>query len=252
MSPEIIRKLKYIAAAYFVIVIFVIVSSQENRGIRAVDKSLLGNELKIDKDVVHPDSGKILVKEGTEIDKDALNILTKNNIEEVDVRGRGKVIGVNANAILVILNFISLVVILYYLLWKKVLDALEERREKIESDISDGEKQKEEAEKLKSRRDKELTEARDTKDDIISKAKNEADSERERILNDAKSEADQLIEDANRNIETMERNLRGKLLREVAGYSADMAGKLIGKNISEEDSKALTEKYISSLGAADE
>ncbi len=252
MSPEIIKKLKLVAILYFALVVIVIFSSQQKKGVRKVDPSLQSSGFTIAEDIKAPGSETVLVPRGSIIDKHTISKLTKNNIEEIPVLGKGKVIGITADFIFVILNFISLVVVLYFLLWKKVLDALDERSNKIQADIAEGEKFKEDSEKLNAKRETALAEAHNLKEEIISKARNEADSERSRILEEARNESDQMIEDASRNIETMEQKLRAELISDVASHASAVAGKLLRREIDDKDSEDLANEYLSSLRAENE
>lgn len=252
MSPEIIKKLKVVALLYFALVIMVLVFSQQKKGQRNVDVSLADQGFVAAADIQAPDTDKTVVPKGTLIDKDAIKTLLKNNVQTIPVYGKGKVIGITADFIFVILNFISLVVVLYYLLWKIVLDALDKRTEKIKADIADGEKFKEDSEKLNAERETELEEAHKLKEEIISKARNEADTERARILEEAKNESDQMIEDASRNIETMEQKLRTELISEVASHASAVAGKLLQREVDKNASDELTQKFLSSLRTENE
>jgi len=89
-----------------------------------------------------------------------------------------------------IVNFIILLVLLRAFLYKPVINAMNEREEKIASRLQEAEEKQQEAEQERDTYRQKREEIDKERDDILSEAKQDADERREELLTNAREEID--------------------------------------------------------------
>ncbi|RKX41947.1 MAG: ATP synthase F0 subunit B [Thermotogae bacterium] len=118
----------------------------------------------------------------------------------------------NLTGLIQLLNFLVLLFVLYKLLYKPFMQILDQRREKIHSEILEVEKLRKDAEDLKKEAKEQLKqsqqraseiidEALRRKEEIIAQAVEKSKVEAERIINNAKAQVDREMKQALEEVE---------------------------------------------------
>ena len=136
--------------------------------------------------------------------------------------------------ILIAGSFLLLIFLVKKYAWGNITSVLDERAEKISSDIDGAEEARKKAEELANKREAELAGSRTEAKTIIENAKETAEKSKADILAEAKLEAGRLKEKAN---------------QEIAQNKAE-AGKIISQNLDGHAHKELIDQYIDQLGEA--
>ncbi len=139
-----------------------------------------------------------------------------------------QLINFNWTSVVMLLMLLILMYILYKMLYKPFLQIADERKKKIEEDMSSAERARKEAEELRKQVSEELKEARKTAEEIVSKARKEAEEIVSRARDEAKEEASRIIESAKKQAE-MEKE---KIFEEVKAKAGELAVALSIKILS--------------------
>ena len=152
--------------------------------------------------------------------------------------------------ILVAGSFLLLIFLVKKYAWGNITSVLDERAEKISSDIDGAEEARKKAEELASKREAELAGSRTEAKTIIENAKETAEKSKADILAEAKLEAGRLKEKANQEIAQNKAEALQSVKGEVADLTVSLAGKIISKNLDSHAHKELIDQYIDQLGEA--
>jgi F-type H+-transporting ATPase subunit b len=148
------------------------------------------------------------------------------------------------------LAFWSLVsfALLFFLLkryaFPPILEALEDRENKIRTEISDAEKLRQEAQELKADLEKELKNAHERANTIVQMAGAESKKIQEKTIQETQAKVRQMQSDAEQEIQIAQ----NKLLNEIRGYTAALTiaatEKVLKKSLGDEDKKRLIDESI--------
>ena len=151
-----------------------------------------------------------------------------------------------------LIAFLIILAVLSKLVWPSVLEMMEKRQAKIQSDLDEAERSKREAaEEAKSYEGK-ILEAHHEADAIIAKAKKEAEEVRSQVLAKAQREAADIIAKAHGAVDSERHKAMIELSSSVVDLSVEIASKIIGNDLSEDEQRRLAEKYLAEVGAPDE
>ena len=152
--------------------------------------------------------------------------------------------------ILIAGSFLLLIFLVKKYAWGNISSILDERAEKISSDIDGAEEARKKAEELASKREAELAGSRTEAKTIIENAKETAEKSKADILAEAKLEAGRLKEKANQEIAQNKAEALQNVKGEVADLTVSLAGKIISQNLDGHAHKELIDQYIDQLGEA--
>ena len=152
--------------------------------------------------------------------------------------------------ILIAGSFLLLIFLVKKYAWGNITSVLDERAEKISSDIDGAEEARKKAEELASKREAELAGSRTEAKTIIENAKETAEKSKADILAEAKLEAGRLKEKANQEIEQNKAEALQSVKGEVADLTVNLAGKIISQHLDGHAHKELIDQYIDQLGEA--
>ena len=153
-----------------------------------------------------------------------------------------------AELIPAIIAFSIIFLVLSKLVWPTVMKMMDDREQAIQGEFLAATAAKEEAEKAVEKSEQIIADARKQADDIISKAKDDADAERNRILVEAHTQAAATIEQGHKIVETERTRAMNDLSRSVVDLSVDIAGKIIGNDLDEEQHRALAAHMLDEMG----
>ena len=147
------------------------------------------------------------------------------------------------------LTFIVLVLVLSKFVWKPVLKAVEERENKILSDIQSAHKAREEAEKLKQEIESRIKSLNIEIEERIAKAVYDANLEKEKIIEKAQNQAELIISNAKEEIEVyrkeIERDIEKKLLETSVLISKRVLSDIMDKRLDEKIMEVSLREYKS-------
>ena len=152
--------------------------------------------------------------------------------------------------ILITGSFLLLIFLVKKYAWGNISSILDERAEKISSDIDGAEEARKKAEELASKREAELAGSRTEAKTIIENAKETAEKSKADILAEAKLEAGRLKEKANQEIAQNKAEALQSVKGDVADLTISLAGKIITQNLDSQAHKELIDQYIDQLGEA--
>ena len=152
--------------------------------------------------------------------------------------------------ILIAGSFLLLIFLVKKYAWGNITSVLDERAEKISSDIDGAEEARKKAEELASKREAELAGSRTEAKTIIENAKGTAEKSKADILAEAKLEAGRLKEKANQEIAQNKAEALQSVKGDVADLTVSLAEKILSKNLDSQAHKELIDQYIDQLGEA--
>ena len=151
------------------------------------------------------------------------------------------------NFIATICNLFIQVYLIKRFLFKPINEMLEKRKAKADAQIQDAVKAKEEAQAMKAEYEKNMQEAKNKANDIVMTAQKTAAIQSEEMLKEASSQVTAMKEKAEKDI-AQER--RKAVNGEIGGMAVEIAGKVIEREISEEDHAKLIDEFIENVGEA--
>ena len=152
--------------------------------------------------------------------------------------------------ILIAGSFLLLIFLVKKYAWGNITSVLDERAEKISSDIDGAEEARKKAEELASKREAELAGSRTEAKTIIENAKETAEKSKADILAEAKLEAGRLKEKADQEIAQNKAEALQSVKGDVADLTISLAEKILSKNLDSQAHKELIDQYIDQLGEA--
>ena len=147
--------------------------------------------------------------------------------------------------------FIIIYVIMSKLVWPSVLKMMEDRENKIAGDLQAASDAKEQAEEQAKAAEEQITEAQREAADIIAAAKRRAEEERAQILAAAQRDAADTIARGKDVVETERKRAMQELSKSVVDLSVEIAGKIVGNDLSDDEHRALAAKYLQEVGGSD-
>ena len=143
-----------------------------------------------------------------------------------------------------IITFLLLLYVLAKFAWRPLLKMLEERENLIKSSLDDAEKAKLELERLNEESEKIMAKARVEAKEILAEGKTTAEKVKEDTISKAKEAANKIREDAEKQIQVEKEKAITDIKNEVVEISISVAEKLINKNLSDADNKALVDESL--------
>lgn len=144
--------------------------------------------------------------------------------------------------------FLALLILLRRYAWKPILNAVNEREQKIADSLELAEKTKLEMQALQSQNENLLKEARAERDSIIKDAKETASRMVSESKVAAKAEADKIVAVARQTIEAEKAAAISELKTQVASFSIEIAEKVVrGELASDDKQKALADKLAGDI-----
>lgn len=147
-----------------------------------------------------------------------------------------------------LVSLVILMLLVKKFAWGPITKMMQDRADKIANDIDSAEASRNEASKLAEQRESELQNARSEAATIVGNAKQSGESQRTQIITSAQSEAQALKENAQQDAEQAREDALKSAKDDVANLSIEIASKIIHKELSAGDQKALIDSYIEGLG----
>jgi len=143
-----------------------------------------------------------------------------------------------------ITTFMVLFFVLAKFAWKPLLKMLQDREDMIRTSLDDAEKAKVELERLNEESEAIMAKARSEAQTILADGKAAAEKVKEDTVAKAKEQANKIREDTEKQILVEKDKAIADIKQEVVNISLSVAEKLIHKNLSDADNKALIEESL--------
>jgi len=158
------------------------------------------------------------------------------------------VISVNIWAILASLaNLLILTLIVKRFLFKPVKKIVDARRAAIDGDYAQAKAAREEAEKSRRNYEAAMATAKQTGDQIIADATRTAEYRSNEIVTEARQKATDIRRQAEADAVLERKKAEDEMKREIAEVSTQLTGKLLEREINEEDHKKLIDSFLNDL-----
>ena len=158
------------------------------------------------------------------------------------------VISVNIWAILASLaNLLLLTWIIKRFLFKPVKKMMDARRAAIDADYAQAKAAREEAEENRLNYEAAVAAAKQTSDQIIADASRTAEYRSNEIVAEAREKASEIRRQAEMDALLERKKAEDEMKHEIANVSAQLTGKLLQREINEEDHRSLIDSFLNDL-----
>lgn len=147
-----------------------------------------------------------------------------------------------------ICNLFLQVYLIKRFLFKPINNILAKRKEMADAQIQDAVKAREEAEAMKSQYEQDMIQAKNKANEIVVSAQRTASAQSEELLREASRQAAAMKNKAEADIEQEKRKAVNEIKDEIGGMAMEIAGKVIEREISEEDHAKLIDDFIANVG----
>ena len=134
--------------------------------------------------------------------------------------------------------------------FKPINEMLAKRKAMADAEIQDAIKAKDEANAMKSEYEQNMQEAKTKANEIVMTAQKTAAVQSEQMLREASEQAAAMKAKADSDIAQEKRKDVNEIKDEIGGMAVEIAGKVIEREICEEDHTKLIDEFISNVGEA--
>lgn len=152
------------------------------------------------------------------------------------------------DSLLLMVAVIVLFFLLSYLLFNPARDLLKKRREFVQSQLADAEKDKISAREFKREYDGKLKVVDKEAEEILSEARKKAMKRENEIINEAKSEAALILQRANKEVELEKSKVKDDVKQEMISVASAMAGKFVAASLDEGKQQQLINEALEEMG----
>lgn len=146
-----------------------------------------------------------------------------------------------------IISFLILFFILRAVAWKKILFLLDQRKERIASELKSCEGALAQAERLKDEYEEKLRSIEEFREQKIRQAIEEGKALAEEVAGNARVQAKQILENANKNIEQELLKAKEELKTHIVDLTMSATENIIGQKLTPQDDRKLIEDFLQGL-----
>ena len=143
--------------------------------------------------------------------------------------------------------FIQMLIIKKFFL-NKILAVLDQRRQAADKEITDAEQAKQEAMDIKKTYEANMLQANAKANEILTSAQKTAAERSEKIIGEAQQAAAQIKSKASADIAQEKKKAINDAKNEISGLALAIAGKVVEKELAQEDQAGLIDRFIDELG----
>lgn len=147
-----------------------------------------------------------------------------------------------------ICNLFIQVLLIKKFLFKPIREILEKRKALADAQLGDAAKAKEEAEAMKAEYEQNMADARERANEILTNAQKTASLESEEMIREATRTTAAMKAKAENDIAQEKRKAVNEIKDEIGDIAMQIAGKVIEREIREEDHKKLINEFIDNVG----
>mgnify|MGYP000311638303 FL=1 len=143
--------------------------------------------------------------------------------------------------------FIQMLIIKKFFL-DKIVAVLDQRRSAADKEITDAEKAKQEAMEIKKTYEDNMLQANAKANEILTTAQKTATERSDKIIGEAQQAAAQIKSKVSADIAQEKKKAINDAKNEISGLALAIAGKVVEKELAEEDQAGLIDRFIDELG----
>ena len=161
----------------------------------------------------------------------------------------GGIISINPTLLLYQISlFVLFVILMYFLLYKRLGAFMHKRSEAIAQDLSEAQKARKEAESFREEYLKRINRVEVEVEQIKHQGQLKVAVERENLITAARAEAEQIIAKAKLEIQASRDEAMHQVRDKIADIVQDVVEKILTDTISLEREQALTQKFLAQVG----
>ena len=158
-------------------------------------------------------------------------------------------IGINFwTALFVLLNTLTIFFVAKKFLFGPVMKIIKERQQEIDDMYTKAGEAKEQASALRTEYEDKLSAASDQADRLVKDAVARGQRREEEILRQANAEANAIRQKASADIAQEKKKAINEAKDEISVIALAIAGKVVGRELTEQDQSALVDQFIDELG----
>jgi len=158
-------------------------------------------------------------------------------------------IGINFwTALFVLLNTLTIFFVAKKFLFGPVMKIIKERQQEIDDMYTKAGEAKEQASALRTEYEDKLSAASDQADRLVKDAVARGQRREEEILRQANAEANAIRQKASADIAQEKKKAINEAKDEISVIALAIAGKVVGRELNEQDQSALVDQFIDELG----
>ena len=151
-------------------------------------------------------------------------------------------------ALFTLLNFLAVFFVGKHFLWGPVTKMIQDRQKEIDDMYSEADTVRTNAQAMEAEYRQKLQEAQSTGDRIVREAVARGQAREEEILRQASREAGAMMDKAAADIAMEKKKAINEAKDEIAGIAMEIAGKVVGRQLTDADQAQLVDQFIDELG----
>ena len=160
-------------------------------------------------------------------------------------------VGINPwTALFTFCNMLITFSVLKHFLFEPVKMMIDDRQNEIDTMYADADAAKQKAAALESEYQAHLQSIKDERDAMLREATRRAQKREEEIVGEAKTEAANIRAAAEADIAQERKKAVNDLKNEIGGMAVEIAGKVVEREIKQQDHQALIDEFIQNVGDA--
>ena len=145
-------------------------------------------------------------------------------------------------------NLLILYLFLKKLLFVPMKKMIDSRQKEIDDMYTNAHKAEEQAESMKASYEEKMSKANEESEEILKTALRRAQLKEEEIIRDAQTEASRIYERAEEQIALEKKRALSEVKDEVSGMAVEIAGAIIGREVSNEEHSDFIDSFIDNIG----
>lgn len=158
------------------------------------------------------------------------------------------VISIDSTFFWQIINFFIILFVVKKYFKEPIAKILNERKQKIESELADASKNKKEAEALLKEAQSQITSSKKEANEIVQNAQRKAEEEAHLLIKEARDNRENIIKATELEVEKIKSDTKTELSNEVKALAAELAEKIINERIDSKQEDSLIDKFIEEVG----
>lgn len=162
--------------------------------------------------------------------------------------GGGNPIAPDLTYFVQIISFLILFFVLKKFAWKPLMNVMEKRRQFIEDNLANAERERQEAERIRLEYQEEMRQARLEAQALMEKAAKNSEERAALILAEARRDTEKMKENALADIEREREKAVAEVRAQVVGLSIAVAEKILQQKLDMQGQENLIDKFIQEVG----
>lgn len=153
-------------------------------------------------------------------------------------------------ALFTLLNFLTILIVGTKFLWNPVMKIIKDRQKEIDDLYDDANAAKTNAMAMEAEYQQKLAVAHETGDRIVKEAMARGQAREEEILRKANADAASIMDKASADIAMEKKKALNDAKDEISEMAMAIAGKVVGRQLTDSDHSALVDAFIDELGGS--